>query len=254
MHSQVARRRPRGRVPAAAAIALVVVLAVGVSTAGATTFAVAPSSGTSAIAAPLFLSERQLPRVLDKYLRMQVLCPSACGVKVWLSVHQRTARKYGLAVSGGRPVVVGRKSATLGAGKRALHIRLTRQARRAFAKARTLRIRMTLKAAELKAAAPARPSPPPLGGCVAVPPLDLGVVAVKAGVCTEPLITPDVGVRVEPGSGVDAVVVPVFKGLTGGSGEASVTTSQIGKVAPLETSVTGTGAIEADLGGAGLEV
>jgi hypothetical protein len=59
---------------------------------------------------------------------------------------------------------------------------------------------------------------------------------------------------VEPGASVESAAVPLVKGLTGGTGQIQLKTSQVGDVAPLNVNVGANGAIEADLGGAGLEV
>jgi hypothetical protein len=121
-------------------------------------FAIAPASapaptptspvGTNppvtSVAAPVLTATRvKLAKLLKAGLPLSVKCAAACSLSFTLSVDARTAKKLKLKGKRGKPVVIGRLSARLGAGTSKRTLRLTATAKRTLRRAKTLKAKLT---------------------------------------------------------------------------------------------------------------
>jgi hypothetical protein len=107
------------------------VLAAGVAAPGDVT----PPSARMGIAI-----RQRLVNVLARGVSVPVRCSESCGISVAILLDRKTARRYDLAGRAG-PAVIGTATARLAtAGSRRLRVRLTRNARRALRRAKSVRV------------------------------------------------------------------------------------------------------------------
>jgi hypothetical protein len=91
------------------------------------------------------LAKQKLAKVLKKGLGVTIGCSETCVASVKLTVAKKLAKKLGIASA---DVTLGSAKKTLGAGKRKLYVKLGAKARKRLKKARSVRLKLVLRATD----------------------------------------------------------------------------------------------------------